>query len=69
MGFMDRVYVLVTMDVERPRLDKNASGPENWDASAAYIRGYTEQAAAHGFPVSPRQGVPGTQLDLDRHRP
>jgi peptidoglycan/xylan/chitin deacetylase (PgdA/CDA1 family) len=52
MGFMDRVYVLVTMDVERPRLDKNASGPENWDASAAYIRGYTEQAAAHGFPVS-----------------
>jgi len=49
---MDRVYVLVTMDVERPRLEANASGPDSWDASDAYIRGYARRAAAHGFPVS-----------------
>lgn len=49
---MRDVYILVTMDVEVPRTEPGASGPQNWDAGADSIRGYTELAAAAGFPVS-----------------
>ena len=49
---MKDIYVLVTMDVEVPRQSPKASGPEDWESSEAYIRGYVEVAAAHGYPVS-----------------
>lgn len=49
---MKDIHILVTMDVEVPRQSEKASGPEDWESSAAYIRGYTDLAAAHGYPVS-----------------
>lgn len=49
---MKEVYILVTMDVEVPRQHPEASGPEDWHSSEAYIRGYADLASERGFPVS-----------------
>ncbi|HWL07987.1 MAG TPA: hypothetical protein VNQ76_06275 [Planctomicrobium sp.] len=49
---MKDLYILVTMDVEVPQQCPGASGPSDWDFGAAAIQGYTELAAAAGFPVS-----------------
>lgn len=53
---MDKVYVLITMDVE-PALagdtrPDGASGPLNYEDSERFIRGYARRAASRGYPVS-----------------
>jgi hypothetical protein len=53
---MDRIYVLITMDVE-PALaaetrPDGASGPLDYESSERFIRGYVRRAAERGFPVS-----------------
>ena len=51
---MDRLHVVITMDVEPPTPDTHptATGPESWADSEKFIRGYVERAAAFGFPVT-----------------
>ena len=51
---MDKLHVVITMDVEPPRPDTHptASGPKNWQDSDKFIRGYVDRAAEFGFPVS-----------------
>lgn len=47
-----QTHIMVTMDVEVPRPHPDASGPESWEASEAYIRAYTDMAHQRGYPVS-----------------
>lgn len=51
---MEKLYVVVTMDVERPTsfTRPEATGPTNWEDSERYILGYVERAAEFGFPVT-----------------
>ena len=51
---MDKLHVVITMDVEPPTPDTHptATGPESWADSEKFIRGYVERAAGFGFPVS-----------------
>lgn len=51
---MDRVYIVITLDCERPRTETNdaASGPRDWKESEASIRGYVQLAREHGYSVS-----------------
>ena len=51
---MEEIYVVVTMDCERPRSETHATatGPETYEESDAFIRAYAEIADRHGFPVS-----------------
>lgn len=53
---MDKIYVLITMDVE-PALaagtrPDGASGPLNYADSERFIAGYARRAAAYDYPVS-----------------
>lgn len=53
---MDKIYVLITMDVE-PALPAatrppNATGPRDYEESDRFIRGYARRAAARGYPVT-----------------
>jgi peptidoglycan/xylan/chitin deacetylase (PgdA/CDA1 family) len=53
---MDKIYVLITMDVE-PALSgaarpDGASGPRDYAESDRFIRGYARRAGRYGFPVS-----------------
>ena len=49
-----RVFIVVTMDCERPRTETNlkATGPMSWEDSDAFIRGYVKIAHDFNFPVS-----------------
>ena len=51
---MKKLYVVVTMDVERPTsfTRAEATGPKNWEDSERFILGYVERAAEFGFPVT-----------------
>ena len=51
---MEKVFVVVTMDVEPPteNTHPDASGPKNWQDSEKFIRGYVARAAEFGCPVS-----------------
>ena len=51
---MKKIYVVVTMDVEPLTGDTHptATGPETWEQSEKFIRGYAEQAGKYGYPVS-----------------
>ena len=53
---MDKIHILITMDVE-PALEATtrpdgASGPLDYEQSDRFIRGYARRAAARGYPVS-----------------
>jgi hypothetical protein len=53
---MDKIYVLITMDVE-PALagearPDGASGPRNYEESERFVRGYARRAWRRGFPVT-----------------
>lgn len=53
---MKTIYVLITMDVEKPLPDgerpDGASGPRTYAQSERYIRGYDAMARAFGWPVT-----------------
>ena len=51
---MDKLHVVITMDVEPPTSDTHpaASGPGSWADSDRFIRGYVERAAESGLPVT-----------------
>ena len=51
---MEKLYIVVTMDVERPTsfTRPEATGPENWEDSEQFILGYVDQVARFGFPVT-----------------
>ena len=51
---MKKIYVVPTMDVEPLKGDTHptATGPETWEQSEKFIRGYAEQADKYGYPVS-----------------
>lgn len=53
---MQKIRILVTMDVEPPLADAarpdGASGPRNYEDSHRFIEGYADCAARHGWPVS-----------------
>lgn len=49
---MRTLKIMLSMDVEVPRTEAGASGPENWDASHRYIRGYNQLAHDAGFPIT-----------------
>ena len=51
---MDKIYVVVTMDVEpaTSTTHPSATGPDNWEDGEKFVRGYVDRAAEFGFPVS-----------------
>jgi hypothetical protein len=53
---MDKIYVLITMDVEVPlpagSRPAGASGPLSYADSERFIEGYVRRAAAYDYPVS-----------------
>jgi len=51
---MDKVFVVVTMDCERPRAEtqNTASGPPDYRRSELWVRAYSEIARRHGYPVT-----------------
>lgn len=71
---MDRIYVAITMDCERGRTftHPTASGPEDFEASEAWVRAYARLAGEHGYPVSfflhPEVAVGQAEAFLDLER-
>lgn len=53
---MNKIYVLITMDVEPALADETrpdgASGPRNYQDSERFIKGYVARASTHGYPVT-----------------
>jgi hypothetical protein len=51
---VDKIYIVVTMDVEPPTADTHptATGPDNWEDSEKFIRGYADRADEFGYPVT-----------------
>ncbi|MEK9723180.1 MAG: hypothetical protein VW405_06810 [Rhodospirillaceae bacterium] len=51
---MDKIYIVVTMDVEPAKIDTHptATGPESWEDGEKFVRGYVDRAGEFGFPVS-----------------
>ncbi len=51
---MDKLHVVITMDVEPPTPDTHptATGPQSWAEGEKFIRGYAERAGEFGFPVT-----------------
>ena len=51
---MDKIYIVVTMDVEPPTpgTHPTATGPDNWEDSEKFIRGYADRAGEFGYPVT-----------------
>ena len=51
---MDKIYIVVTMDVEpaTPTTHPSATGPDNWEDSDKFIRGYVDRTTEFGFPVT-----------------
>lgn len=51
---MDRISVVVTMDVEVPTTESHpsATGPASWADSERFIRGYVARTGAFGYPVT-----------------
>ncbi|MFC1798460.1 hypothetical protein ACFLZL_01475 [Thermodesulfobacteriota bacterium] len=51
---MKKIYVVITMDCERPRTEtrESATGPQNWDESHEFIIAYVKHAQGYDYPVS-----------------
>ena len=51
---MNDIYIVITMDCERPPADTHAiaSGPPDLATSEVWVRAYAERAGRHGYPVS-----------------
>jgi hypothetical protein len=68
---MDKVYIVVTMDCERPNseTDAKASGPPDYETSAKWTRAYTALAGEYDWPVTffihPEAAVNQTSLFME----
>jgi len=68
---MKDIYVVVTMDCERPTSETHAraSGPPDYAAAEVWTRAYAETAAQYGFPVTfflhPEVALAQTDLFLE----
>ena len=51
---MKDIYVVVTMDCERPITETHpsASGPPDYEEAKVWTHAYAELAGEHGFPVT-----------------
>jgi peptidoglycan/xylan/chitin deacetylase (PgdA/CDA1 family) len=69
-----KLYVVITMDCERPATETHASasGPPDYATSAVWTRAYTALAAKYDWPVTffihPEAALNQTQLFLDLER-
>jgi hypothetical protein len=71
----EKIYIVVTMDCERPNVETHAaaSGPPDYRTSAIWTRAYADIAATFGWPVTffihPEAALNQAELflDLERH--
>lgn len=69
-----KIYIVVTMDCERPNVETHASasGPPDYATSEIWTRAYAATAAEHGWPVTffihPEAAINQAKLFLDLER-